>query len=169
MSNVSSVTSSTSTLDQTANQSSAVSELAQNFQAIGSALQSGNISTAQSALSGFQQSLQGNSQGSTSSSASPPFGKNGQANADYQNLTTALKSGNLSTAQKAYASLKDDLKSPSSTPSTQSVHKGHHRHHRAAATDSTTSSTTSTSATSPSTVSAANSTTGNTGILNMLA
>jgi hypothetical protein len=73
--------------------------------AIGSALQSGYVSTAQSALAKFQQGLQGNPQ----TSANQPFGKNSQANTDYQSLTSALQSGDLSGAQKALSSLQTDL------------------------------------------------------------
>jgi hypothetical protein len=105
----------------------------QDFKAIGSALQSGDVTTAQNALTTFQQDLQGNSQ----TSSSQPFGKNSQANTDYQNLTSALQSGDLSGAQKAFTSLQSDLKA---------VHKGHHHHHGASTTPPAT--TTSSAATS---------------------
>jgi hypothetical protein len=123
MSSISSV-SSTTNLYQPANQNG-FGQFVQDFQAIGSALQSGDLSTAQSALATFQQDLQGNSQ----TSSSQPFGKNSQANSDYQNLVSALQSGNLSNAQQAFASLQTDLKA---------AHKGHHHHHSSSATASTT-------------------------------
>jgi hypothetical protein len=90
------------------------------LKAIGTALQSGDLTGAQNALTAFQQNLPGSSQ----TSASSPFGKNTQANQDYQALNTALQSGDQAGAQKAYASLQSDLKA---------AHKGHH-HHRASAT-----------------------------------
>jgi hypothetical protein len=134
MSSISSVSSATNLYPAT-NQDD-VSQSVQDFQSIGSALQSGDLSTAQSALATFQKDLQSNSQ----TSASQPFGKNRQANTDYQSLTSALQSGDLSGAQKAFSSLKNDLQS---TQSTQSTHKGHRHHHSSSATDATTSSTTS--------------------------
>lgn len=131
------------------------SQLAKSFQAIGSALQSGDLSSAQSALANFEQAIPGTSQSKSQSKTSQPFGQNSQANSDYKNLTDALQSGNLSTAQKAYASLQNDLANASSSASTKSTHRGHHHHHRSSTTDSTASSTaatttpSATSATSP--------------------
>ncbi len=128
MSSVSGVTLATNPY-QTNNQSD-LGKIFQDFGAIGSALQSGNLSTAQSALAAFQQAVQGSSQ----TSSSQPFGSNSQANSDYQTLVSSLQSGDLSSAQKAFASLQTDL---------QATHKGHHhhRHHSFGAT-STTSTTT---------------------------
>jgi len=127
MSTISSV-SSTSDPTQTSSQGnqSDIAQLTKNFQAIGGALQSGDVSTAQEALAALQQAMQGGSQSNSQTSSSQPFGKNTQANTDYQSLTSALQSGNVSDAQKAYASLQDDLKSASSA---HSAHKGHHHHH----------------------------------------
>jgi outer membrane protein assembly factor BamD (BamD/ComL family) len=159
MSSISSVNSTTNP-NQTTNQQSGYTQIAQNFQAIGSSLQSGDLSSAQSALAALQQALQGNSQSNSQTSSSQPFGKNSQANKDYQNLTSALQSGNLSTAQKAYASLQNDLKSAQST---KSAHKGHHHHHAASATSATASSTT------PTTSSTSSSTVGSDGSLNVVA
>jgi outer membrane protein assembly factor BamD (BamD/ComL family) len=136
MSSISSISSATNPY-QTTNQNN-IGQFVQDFKAIGSALQSGNLSTAQSALATFQQALPGNSQ----TSSSQPFGSNTQANTAYQSLTTALQSGNLSTAQQAFASLQTDLKSA------QSAHKGHHHHHSSDVTASTASSTTPTTTTS---------------------
>jgi hypothetical protein len=93
----------------------------QDFNALGSALQSGSLSTAQSALSSFQNDLQSNSQTSTSK----PFGSNSKANADYQSLASALQTGNVSAAQQAFTNLQTDLKS---------AHKTHH--HRGSSADS---------------------------------
>jgi hypothetical protein len=117
MSNISSLASSTNAYQATSQ--NAPGQLAQNFQAIGSALQSGNLTSAQSALATFEQNLQASSQ----SSPNQPFGKNGEANTDFQAMAGALKSGNLSSAQQAYTSLQSDLKGA------QSAHQGHHHHH----------------------------------------
>ena len=137
MSSISSV-SSTTNLYQPTNQNG-YGQFIQDFQAIGSALQSGDLSSAQSALATFQQNLQGNSQ----TTSSQPFGQNSQANSDYQNLVSALQSGNLSNAQQAFASLQTDLKA---------AHRGHgHHHHSSSTTDSTAlNSTTADSPTSAS-------------------
>jgi hypothetical protein len=102
----------------------AFTQFVNDFNAIGSALQSGNLSDAQSALATFQQDLPGNSQSSTSQ----PFGNNTQANADYQSLVSALKSGNLPDAQKAYTSLQNDLQGTGAGKS--------HRHHHHGSSDS---------------------------------
>ena len=115
-------------------------QIVANFQAIGSALQSGNVASAQCALTAFQQALQGSFQANSPTAATQPFGKNSQANTDFQNLTSALQSGNLSSAQQAYASLQNDLKSAEPTTSTHKSH--HHHHHGFNATASTSSSTT---------------------------
>lgn len=99
--------------------SAATGQISQDFQALGSALQSGNLSHAQSALATFEQDLQASSQ----AAAGQPFGKNSQANADFQKLTSAVNSGNLTSAQPAYSSLQSDLKG------TQASFHGHHHHH----------------------------------------
>jgi hypothetical protein len=78
------------------------------FQAIGSAIQSRDFSAAQSALATIQQNSPGNARGASGQ----PFGSNDLANTDYQNLLTALKSGDTSTAERAFASLQTDLKAP---------------------------------------------------------
>jgi hypothetical protein len=130
MSSISSVSSATSPY-QTTNQTGP-SQLIQDFNAVGSALQSGDLSSAQSALATLQQNLPTTSQ----TSATQPFGNNGQANTDYQSLTTALQTGNLSGAQKAYASLQKDLQGAGKT------HR-HHHHHSSGSSDGTTTATTS--------------------------
>lgn len=104
-------------------------QVADDFNAIGSALLSGNVASTQSALVTFQQALQSASQ----TPSNPPFGANTQANTDYQLLTNAIKSGNLAAAQKAYTSLQTDLKSDRGA---------HHHHHGAGSTSSTTTTAT---------------------------
>jgi hypothetical protein len=119
-----------------------VAQFIQDFNAVGSALQSGSVSDAQSALATLQQNLPGNS----TASASQPFGRNSAANTDYQNLTSALQSSNLSGAQQAFASLQKDLQG---TGKTGKGH-GHHHHHHGSGSAPATSST-STATTTPAT------------------
>jgi len=137
MSNISSVNSANNPI-QPPNQDG-FAQIVKSFQAIGSALQTGDVATAQSALTSFQQALQGNAPANSQAATSQPFGKNSQANTDYQNLTSALKSGNLTTAQQAFSSLQNDLKSAQST---KAAHRGHHHHRTASATSSTSTATT---------------------------
>jgi hypothetical protein len=140
MSSISGVSSATTPYYQTTNQSGS-GQLVQNFNDIGTALQSGDLSAAQSALTTFQQSLQGEAQ----TTASQPFGKNSQANTDYQSLTSSLQSGDLASAQKTFTSLQKDLKP---TQTTQAAHKGcHHHHHSSSATSATPAATAASSTT----------------------
>jgi hypothetical protein len=122
MSSISGVSSTTNPY-QIAYQSS-LDQFGQDFKAVGSALQSGDLSSAQSALAAFQKDLQGNSQTSTNQ----PFGKNTQANKDFQSLTSTLQSGDLAAAQKAFAGVQTDLKA---------AYKGHHHHHSSSSTSAT--------------------------------
>src|ERR1700722_19263518 len=133
MSAISSVSSTTNPY-QTTNQND-MAQILQDFGAIGGALQSGDLSTAQSALATFQQDLQGNSQ----TASSQPFGSNTQANTDYKSLVSTLQNGDLSGAQKAFTSLQTDLQGGGVGKT-----RGHH-HHRSSndanATQTTTSGT----------------------------
>jgi hypothetical protein len=83
---------------------------AQEFQAIGKALKSGDLATAKSGLASFQQTLQQISPSDPQTLAALPFGANTQANADYRNLANALQSGDLAGARKDFLSLQNDLK-----------------------------------------------------------
>lgn len=112
-----------------------VQQTVQDFQALGSALQSGDVSSAQSALTTFQQALA--TATNSQSSSSQPFGKNSQANTDYQSLASALQSGNLTTAQQAFSRLQTDLKP---------AHTGHHHHHGSATSTTATTNTANTAA-----------------------
>src|ERR1017187_8646053 len=111
MSSISSVASATNPY-QTTNRDS-FGQSFKDFQAIGSALQSGNLSAAQSALAAFQQNLQSTSpssaastsSGSSTAATSGPFGSNTKANTDLQSLTSALQSAYTADAIHAFASL----------------------------------------------------------------
>jgi hypothetical protein len=91
-------------------------QFAHDFNAIGAALQSGDLSTSRSALSRFQQDLP--------SSIHPPFGGNGRANTDYQRMTKDLESGDLMGAQSAFTSLQNDLQAAGAAQ----THEDHHHH-----------------------------------------
>jgi len=129
MSSISSVISATNT-GQGFNPMQAANPI-QDLQAIGSALKSGDLSTAKSALATFQQALATAVQGTPGNSQTlltQPFGKNTQANTDYQSLVNALKSGDAASAQKAFSSLQTDIKAAWSA---QKAYHAHHQHHRA--------------------------------------
>jgi hypothetical protein len=90
------------------------------FQAIGSALKSGNLTTAQTALTALQKDFPASLQ----SVSAQPFGPNSPANADLQNLTSALKTGDLTGAQKAFTSLETHLKAVANGGSTTTASTG---------------------------------------------
>jgi hypothetical protein len=96
---------------------------AQDFKALSNALQSGDLSGAQQALTAFQQDVQNVSK---SSPWSQLFGQNTQAGNDLKTLQNALQSGDLTGAQQAFASLKQDIQGVGH------AHRGHH-HHKAEA------------------------------------
>ena len=73
--------------------------------AIGNALQSGNLSEAQSAFATLQQDM-GNSSGQSTTATS---------GTDLTSLSSALQSGNLSDAQSAFATLMQDLQNSIAT------------------------------------------------------
>jgi len=114
---------------------------AQDFKALQSALQTGDLSGAQQAFATLQKDLPSSApttKPSSSSSQSTPASK------DFQALQSALSSGDLSGAQQAFASLKQDL---------QSAGKAHkHQHHHSGSESSATpvaSSTPNTSGAQP--------------------
>jgi hypothetical protein len=97
---------------------------AQALSDLSTALQSGNVTAAQTALASRQKALgQGTSSSQTATDATTtstsPFGSDSQANSDYKNLVSAINSGNVTDAQNALSNLQKDLKSH---------HGGHHGH-----------------------------------------
>jgi len=130
-----------------ASQTNSYGSIRQDINQLSTALSSGNISNAQSVFADLLQSLQtgGTSSASSLSSTSTTSNSNPVAS-DLQTLQAALKSGDVSTAQKALAALQKDMQS------VQGVKKGGHRHHHKMSTDqsstSTTTGATSTSSTS---------------------
>ena len=109
----------------------------QNFEALGAALQSGNLTDAQQS---FQALLQGLSAPTTSASSMSSNGTPASAVAqDLAALSTALDAGKLTDAQQAYQALITDLQK---LQQAQGPHHRHHHHHRTdAATNSDSTAT----------------------------
>jgi hypothetical protein len=84
---------------------------------LGQALQSGNLSAAQSAFTAFQKTYQSQNPATQSASTLNPV------TTDLTNLATALNSGNLTTAQSVYKQLQQDMQ----------AQIGHHHHHHGGA------------------------------------
>jgi hypothetical protein len=97
----------------------------QDFESLGNALQSGDLSDAQSAFSQLEQDMPGLSQllqsGSSSSSSST---QNSPIATALQSLQSSLQSGDLSGAQQAFANLQQNLQGTSGTHHG----RGHHHH-----------------------------------------
>lgn len=102
-----------------------VSQVFQDFQAISSAVQSGNMTTAQTALSSFLQDLQN---GPQNNPLSQLFSNNSALGKDLQNLQTALQSNDSSSAQNAFRTLIQDMQKAMKTQGMH--HRHHHFHHR---------------------------------------
>ena len=110
---------------------SAVQQQSQNFKALSSAIQSGDLSGAQSAFATLLQQIQSASQAHGGTSL---FGQNSAIGKDFQAIGSALQSGDVSGAQSAMASFKQDLKAA-------------RHHHHAQGVDSSTASSATTSGT----------------------
>jgi hypothetical protein len=94
---------------------------AQDFKALQSALQSGDLTSAQQAFSSLLKDQQGSTQAATP--ASSTSGQTSPLQNDFQALQSALQSGDLSGAQSAFATLKQDIQSAGG------AHRAHHHHH----------------------------------------
>ncbi len=86
------------------------------FNALGSALQSGNITNAQHAFAAFQQEVQKASQ---VAGIGGLFAPGSQPSRDLQRLNSALNSADLAGAKTAFASLKQDIQSAGPAAHTQ--------------------------------------------------
>ncbi len=108
------------------------------FQNLAQDLQSGNLAAAQQDFSQLTQNASSSGSASSSvsgsSTASLPATATLQIKQDLSTLASSLQSGSLSDAQKAYASLQQDL------PASNSNGQVHHHHHHAVP-ESTQSST----------------------------
>jgi len=120
-----------------------IQQVGNNLLAIGNALQSDQLSDAQTALATFQQSVTAN----LHSTATQLFSANNQANSAYQTLVSDINSGNSSGAQQAYSNLLAALQKAPTNQAPQSAHHGHHHHHHHGS-GSSTASVSSTSSTS---------------------
>ncbi len=89
------------------------------FQQLGQDLATGNLSSAQSDFAILQQAFMQPAASASTSSASASSTSNPLAQA-FQQLSSDLKSGNLTAAQKDYSTIQQDMKSQFS---------GHHHHH----------------------------------------
>jgi hypothetical protein len=137
---------------------STVKQVQQDFAQLNSALQSGDLSGAQSAFASLQQTLQ--SQGAATpgtagtQSSSSANGTDPITN-DFNALGQALASGNLSQAQGAFSQLQSDIQTAQQTAGSpgqsltqglQAAVKGHHHHHHHGGGDADSQSSTSTPA-----------------------
>ena len=123
--NVSGINSAT-TAYQTSVQSS-FNQRAQDFKALQTALQSGDVTSAQQAFASMQKDMQNSSQ--AAGATSNPSGQSSQISTDFGTLQSALQSGDLSGAQSAGAA--------------RGAHH-HHHHQSGGATSSTTPASSST-------------------------
>ena len=88
----------------------------QSFDALGSAIQSGDLSSAQDALTSLQQSQPANASNKANIS-------NGPLSKDWAALQQALQSNDPNAAKQAFTQLQTDMKA---------LHKGHHHHAKGA-------------------------------------
>lgn len=97
-------------------------QLFTDFKGIGSAIQSGDLTSAQTALTSFQTDLQNNP---GKNPLSQLFKKNSRLGDDLTALQTALKSNDPASAQNAFQTLIQDMKGA------MRAHRshGHHHHH----------------------------------------
>jgi hypothetical protein len=108
-------TPSITTLDPTTGTSSSLPStlqaIANNFNALGAALQSGDLSGAQQAFTSLLQSAPTTAASSTASQSSASSGSSASssAGADLVSLGQALQSGNLAGAQQAFANLQQAM------------------------------------------------------------
>jgi hypothetical protein len=106
---------STAGLSQYVSASTNVAASQQAFQALQQSLASGNLTAAQSAFNSYQAMSQSMIAAIASSSSSSPTSLgNSELSTDLAALGGAISSGNLKTAQSAFATVQNDLKS---TPS----------------------------------------------------
>ncbi len=98
----------------------------QQFQQLGTALQSGNLSAAQSDFASLQAAF--SQPATTTGSASPATNSptNNPTSQAFHQLASDLQSGNLSGAQKDFSTIQQGIQS---TAGTISGHRLHHSHH----------------------------------------
>jgi DNA-binding FadR family transcriptional regulator len=129
-------------------------QVQQDYARLAGALQSGDLSGAQSAFSNLQQALQSQGAGATQTTATSNSTTDPIAN-DFNTLGQALSSGNLTQAQSAFSQLKTDIQTAQQagsqtqnlTQALQAAVQGHHHHHHGGGGTSTESSTSTTDGT----------------------
>jgi outer membrane protein assembly factor BamD (BamD/ComL family) len=141
----------------------------QDYTQLASALQSGNLTDAQSAFSALQQELQTQGGATATSAATNSTTGTDPITNDFNALGQALASGNLTQAQSAFSQLQNDVQtaeaSGSQSQGAGTAVQGHHHHHHhggggdvsAESTTTTTDTDTTTTSTSSSTSSGASS------------
>jgi len=125
--------SSISSLTHTLSTQNSGNSLAANFNALATALQNGNLAGAQSAFAALQKG-QAQSASATQMASSTQTQGSSPIQKDFAALQTALQQGNLTGAQTAFATLKQDLQSLTQNGAAgQSGDAtgvtGHHHHH----------------------------------------
>jgi hypothetical protein len=127
--NISTISSATTASGTTA--LSVFQKRALDFRDLQSALQSGDLTAAQTSFAALQKKLPDSAVAGRTNSSS----QLGQIGKDFQALQSALQSGDLSAAQSAFATLKQDL------PGARGIHGAHRHHHQAQPTPDTTTNT----------------------------
>jgi len=98
------------------------------YRGLESALLNGDVSGAQSALAALQQAA-----GGVSAAGRSPLAQLGQPDStlgkDLAAISSALDSGDLGAAQKAFATFQQDLDAARQAGGMRRGHHGHHRHH----------------------------------------
>jgi DNA-binding FadR family transcriptional regulator len=142
-------------------------QVQQDYTQLASALQSGNLTSAQTAFTALQQALQTQTGSTTAPSTTPTSSSDPIAN-DFNALGQALSSGNLSQAQSAFAQLQSDVQTAQQSTASQAQslaqalktavdgHHHHHGHHGGGGESSSQSSSSTTSSTSSSSTTGVN-------------
>jgi len=142
---------------------SPVQQVQQEYSQLANALQSGNLTNAQSAFAALQQALQ--SQAGTNGASSPASTTtttSGPIANDLNTLGEALNSGSLTQAQSAFSQLQSDVQTAEQANASQAQGlnqpqgtsvQGHHHHHHHGGGSDTQSATSTTGSTASSTTS----------------
>ena len=102
----------------------------QDFKALQKALQSGDIDAAKKAFEAFQKDLQASATNSSKSNSKKlRFDPDSQVGKDFQAVSDALSSGDITAAQTAFATFKKDLKASFQNHGAAGAGRAHHHHH----------------------------------------
>lgn len=145
----------------TSQTSSPAQQVRQDYAQLAGALQSGNLTNAQSAYASLAQELQTQdaSSSNTTTTGSASSTSEDPISTDFSALGQALSSGNLTQAQGAFSQLQGDVKTAEQTNAAQSqtaptqTHHHHHHHGGGGSASSTSSSSSSTGSSTASSVS----------------